>query len=66
MDIPLGDPRKGEQKGGRLKTQREEVPRRTGLVVSFSHSCTALKDTKLTAELSKNTLAEAEKRNLLR
>ena len=29
---PLGVPRKGEQKGGGLKTQREEVTRRTGLV----------------------------------
>ena len=47
---PLGAPRKVEQKGGGLKTQREEGTRQIGLVTPFSLSCIVPKDPVPTAK----------------
>ena len=63
--VPIGLHRKGEQKGGGLKTQREEVTSQTSLVAPCSPSCTVLKDTVPTADPSNKTLEEAKEQNLI-
>ena len=64
--VPLGAPSKGDRKGVRLKTQREEVMRQTGLVSQCSLSCTVLKNTVTTAEPSNNNLEEVKEKNLIK
>ena len=55
-DGSIGAPRKGEQKGGGLKTHREEVTRRTGLVAPFILICRVPKDPEPTSDPSNKTL----------
>ena len=62
---PLVEPSKGEQRGGGLKTQREEVTRRTGLVAPCSLSCIVPKYPAPTARPSNKTLEEAKERNMI-